>query len=111
MTSSYSVNYQLRAHKRDSFIEFIKSLLLTPFILASSTTDQAIVNERYLEVLGCVEDLIVSHIRMVKSGTPSMSRLSQIVPSIGGFFTPLPLKSAFLEQDIKRGITGKSIIL
>ncbi|KAG0038093.1 IMP 5'-nucleotidase [Podila clonocystis] len=33
MTSSYRINYQLRAHKRDPLIEFIKGLLLTPFIL------------------------------------------------------------------------------
>ncbi|KAF9585388.1 IMP 5'-nucleotidase [Lunasporangiospora selenospora] len=33
MTSAYRINYQLRAHKRDPLIEFIKSLLLTPFIL------------------------------------------------------------------------------
>ncbi|KAJ2742275.1 IMP 5'-nucleotidase, partial [Coemansia sp. BCRC 34490] len=35
MTSHYKVNYHLRAHKRDSFIEFIKGLLLTPFVLHS----------------------------------------------------------------------------
>ncbi|KAF9160141.1 IMP 5'-nucleotidase [Mortierella sp. AD011] len=33
MTSSYRINYQLRAHKRDPLIEFIKGLLLTPFVL------------------------------------------------------------------------------
>jgi IMP and pyridine-specific 5'-nucleotidase len=33
MSSLYRVNYQLRAHKRDNFIEFIKSMLLTPFVL------------------------------------------------------------------------------
>ncbi|KAG0231484.1 IMP 5'-nucleotidase [Actinomortierella wolfii] len=35
MTSAYRINYQLRAHKRDPLIEFIKGLLLTPFILHS----------------------------------------------------------------------------
>ncbi|KAG0318885.1 IMP 5'-nucleotidase [Dissophora globulifera] len=33
MTSSYRINYQLRAHKRDPLIEFIKGLLLAPFVL------------------------------------------------------------------------------
>jgi hypothetical protein len=36
MTSRYQVNYQLRSHKRDQFIEFIKTLLLTPFVLVSA---------------------------------------------------------------------------
>lgn len=35
MTSRYTVNYHLTAHKRDAFIEFIKSLLRTPFVLHS----------------------------------------------------------------------------
>ncbi|KAF9160943.1 IMP 5'-nucleotidase, partial [Actinomortierella ambigua] len=35
MTSAYRINYQLRAHKRDPLIEFIKGLLLTPFVLHS----------------------------------------------------------------------------
>jgi IMP and pyridine-specific 5'-nucleotidase len=33
MTSVYRINYQLRAHKRDALIEFIKSMLLSPFVL------------------------------------------------------------------------------
>ncbi|KAI9599371.1 hypothetical protein BDF19DRAFT_3530 [Syncephalis fuscata] len=33
MTSVYRINYQLRAHKRDALIEFIKSMMLTPFVL------------------------------------------------------------------------------
>ncbi|RKP24747.1 hypothetical protein SYNPS1DRAFT_6326, partial [Syncephalis pseudoplumigaleata] len=33
MTSVYRINYHLRAHKRDALIEFIKSMLLTPFVL------------------------------------------------------------------------------
>jgi IMP and pyridine-specific 5'-nucleotidase len=36
MSSNYRINYHLRAHKRDAFIEFIKSLLLTPFVLRSN---------------------------------------------------------------------------
>lgn len=33
MTSIYSINYHLKQHKRDPFIEFIKSMLMNPFIL------------------------------------------------------------------------------
>lgn len=65
MTSLYSINYQLKAHKRDAFIEFIKSLLLTPFILGSSIENPASVIDRYLEILGCVEELIVNHVCII----------------------------------------------
>ena len=36
-----------------------------------------------------------------------MSRLSQLVPSIGHFFTPLPLQESFLLNDKKRSLSGR----
>ena len=41
MSSRYAVNYQLRQHKRDQLIEFIKTLLLTLFVLRAPA-DQAL---------------------------------------------------------------------
>eukprot|EP00158_Paraphelidium_tribonemae_P003221 Partr_v1_DN25973_c1_g1_i2_m68481 len=70
MSSRYSNNYYLRSHKRDQFIEFIKSLLLTPFILSSSGSaeqqnlDNKVISsnlDRYLDVLKHLETLIEDH--------------------------------------------------
>ena len=33
MTSRYRVEYALKSHRRDEFIEWIKGLLATPFVL------------------------------------------------------------------------------
>lgn len=37
MSSIYRVNYQMRPHRRDTFVEFIKALLLNPFILHAAS--------------------------------------------------------------------------
>ena len=111
MSSSYRAHYHLRAHKRDYFIEFIKSLLLTPFILhsypsiAESSTVVVDTDQSYGQVLKCVEELIDNHIQNTLHSQPS--RLSQLCPSIGHFFTPLPLYSAFMKNDKKRSISGR----
>ncbi|KAH6562143.1 hypothetical protein BASA50_003086 [Batrachochytrium salamandrivorans] len=135
MSSLYSINYHLRAHKRDTFIEFIKSLLLTPFVLntrveaaadaaavavaaaatatAGPVTDVATLDShppnitQYLEILECVENLVKNHIIHSNNGMPELSRLSHLVPNIGRFFTPLPLKDTFLEQSNIRSIAGR----
>ncbi|KAI8910750.1 IMP-specific 5-nucleotidase [Entophlyctis helioformis] len=131
MSSLYSVNYHLRAHKRDGFIEFIKSLLLTPFVLHTrpGAPDQTAHDlycehqpaapdspdgsrptstlDRYLEILGCVEDLIVDHLLHTKTDLPELSRLSSLVPTIGRFFTPLPLRASFLTLNAERSIAGR----
>ncbi|KAJ3400763.1 IMP 5'-nucleotidase, partial [Chytridiales sp. JEL 0842] len=171
------------AHKRDAFIEFIKSLLLTPFILhtrprssrptstslsardaknpedlqqifstspplrrsvpdisvlsmglgntelnppdlqrtltlnsvgavdlPSTTTSKDENLERYCEVLDAVEALIVDHILHQNSGLPELSRLSQLVPGIGRFFTPLPLRKSFIENDKYRSIASRRYV-
>ncbi|KAJ1562739.1 IMP 5'-nucleotidase [Cladochytrium tenue] len=159
--SLYSTTYHLRAHKRDGFIEFVKALLLTPFILHTrpissrptssslaaksssasaqpavastlyrSPTEAALVGPdpaaaaaagfevesapdgdanvaRYCEVLECIEALIMDHMAHQSSGLPELSRLTQLVPSVGTFFTPLPLRDSFLEINKKRSIAGR----
>ncbi|KAI9207678.1 IMP-specific 5-nucleotidase [Polychytrium aggregatum] len=139
MSSAYAVNYHLRAHKRDTFIEFIKSLLLNPFVLhtrikdpdhsawsplgppgtiqalqAAQTTQTTQTGsgldrdlDRYCEVLECIEELIVDHIHNHEQGHPELSRLVQLVPSIGRFYTPLPLKTAFLKVNKARAIAAR----
>ncbi|TPX64465.1 hypothetical protein SpCBS45565_g05838 [Spizellomyces sp. 'palustris'] len=135
MTSLYSINYHTRAHKRDAFIEFIKSLLLTPFVLHtrpqsatgalpedSNFTNSARKDdcdggpegdknvERYSEILFCVEELILDHIRHQDNKLAELSRLSILVPSIGRFFTPLPLKDSFIKQDAKRSMAARRFV-
>ncbi|KAJ8330454.1 IMP 5'-nucleotidase [Batrachochytrium dendrobatidis] len=133
MSSLYSINYHLRAHKRDTFIEFIKSLLLTPFVLntrvdaaadaaaiaiSSQGSDNLITLDasedvhsssmaRYLEIFECIEDLVKIHIMHSNNGMPELSRLSHLVPNIGRFFTPLPLRETFLEQSPLRSIAAR----
>ncbi|KAI8918418.1 IMP-specific 5-nucleotidase [Powellomyces hirtus] len=133
MTSLYSINYHTRAHKRDAFIEFIKSLLLTPFVLhtrpstaseeygasGSKLGDKRTANkevekdanvERYCEILQCVEELIADHMAHQEQDLLELSRLSTLVPSIGRFFTALPLKEGFMRQDAKRSIAARRFV-
>ena len=104
MTSLYDLNYQLRTHKRDSFIDFIKSLLLSPFILSDNK------EERYLEVLESIERLIEKHYDAAKVGEEQHSELKRFVPKIGLFFTKLPLTRAFPYVNEMRAITGRKMV-
>jgi IMP and pyridine-specific 5'-nucleotidase len=64
MTSLYRINYQLRAHKRDPLIEFIKAVLLTPFVLHAKPSEgdkdsSAEANRlAYADIMANVEELI-----------------------------------------------------
>ncbi|KAJ2401917.1 IMP 5'-nucleotidase [Coemansia sp. RSA 2559] len=128
MTSQYRVNYHLRAHKRDSFIEFIKGLLLTPFVLhllpqatapeagaapqasiATADPDAAAQANaaRFREIFGSIEALVNEHRHFEATGIPTHSRLAKMVPSIGSFFTHLPLAEAFTRIDLKNKISAR----
>lgn len=137
MTSRYRVEYALKAHKRDELIEWIKSLLAVPFVLhADIENHQQDVSKlyandnhhyleehdgwlerncetRYLEVFEDVEKL-VDNTRALDAlqGDESLlrSRLRQLVPSVGRFFTRLPLKDAFLIEDAKRRISKRRLV-
>ncbi|KAJ2791355.1 IMP 5'-nucleotidase [Coemansia linderi] len=111
MTSQYRVNYHLRAHKRDSLIEFIKGMLLTPFVLHSQPTNaQTHVTEnaqRFSEIFSSIEHLIQEHRSFTRQGIPTYSRLAKLVPSIGTFFTPLPLQQAFERVNAQDKISAR----
>ena len=104
MTSLYGINYQLKAHKRDPFIEFIKSLLLTPFMLNQSS--QSSLSDIFFNI----ELLVNDHIQHCLQGTAALSRLHQLVPSIGLFFTSLPLRDAFIHVDLTRSISSRTVV-
>ncbi|KAI9663337.1 MAG: IMP 5'-nucleotidase [Alyxoria varia] len=117
MTTRYRVEYALKTHRRDQFIEWIKGLLAVPFVLHSQPTtvfedteeDAATVNtavRRYGEIMLDVEALITDHL----SNASNRSKLKLLVPSVGKFFTPLALHEAFLYQDSKRRISSRRFV-
>lgn len=70
MTSRYRVEYHLKSHRRDELIEWIKGLLVVPFVLVraqpSATNDETenqenSVRDRYANVFADVEGLIADH--------------------------------------------------
>jgi IMP and pyridine-specific 5'-nucleotidase len=66
--------------------------------------------ERYAQIMQDVEELINDHIRHQKSGVPTASKLKLLVPSIGTFFTSLPLQDAFRWQDARRCISSRRFV-
>jgi IMP and pyridine-specific 5'-nucleotidase len=97
-------------------------LLAVPFVLLSQPTavhessrpDVAAMavnaHGRYAQIMKDVEDLILDHIAHQRSGTAHASKLKLLVPSVGTFFTPLPLQDAFNYQDAKRCISSRRFV-
>ncbi|KZF22694.1 IMP-specific 5'-nucleotidase-like protein 1 [Xylona heveae TC161] len=122
MTTRYRVEYALKTHRRDQFIEWVKGLLAVPFVLHSQPTAifedrrqtvaqmAAIAHRRYAEIMGDVEELINDHIAHQNVGKQDRSKLKLLVPSVGTFFTPLPLKDAFIFQDAQRSISSRRFV-
>ncbi|KAF7865186.1 hypothetical protein EAF04_006163 [Stromatinia cepivora] len=122
MTTRYRVEYALKTHRRDQFIEWIKGLLAVPFVLHSQPTGvfesrngtigemAEIAHRRYAEIMQDVEDMIDDHIAHQKVGLGGQSKLKLLVPSIGTFFTRLPLADAFRYQDRKRFISSRRFV-
>ncbi|KAH6628694.1 IMP-specific 5-nucleotidase [Chaetomium tenue] len=124
MTTRYRVEYALKTHRRDQFIEWIKGLLAVPFVLYSqphgpinrqSMNDLAQTREeahrRYSEILRDVEVMIDDHIaHQHDAENPFPSKLKLLVPSIGPFFTRLPLEAGFKFQDHKRYISSRRFV-
>lgn len=148
MTSRYRVEYALKSHRRDEFIEWIKTLLACPFVLHADVESYNLAypslyevpdddkdsrfkqheidvaqdcQRRYLEIFKDVEQLIDHTILMdqlndqqQKTLYPNprytLSRLRNLVPSIGRFFTKLPLSEAFLVEDERRGISKRRLV-
>ncbi|KAK4125101.1 imp-specific 5'-nucleotidase-like protein [Parathielavia appendiculata] len=124
MTTRYRVEYALKTHRRDQFIEWIKGLLAVPFVLYSQphgsfdrqnqsslaqTREEA--HRRYSEILRDVEAMIDDHIaHQNDTENPFPSKLKLLVPSIGPFFTRLPLEAAFKFQDRKRYISSRRFV-
>ncbi|KHO00945.1 IMP-specific 5'-nucleotidase 1 [Metarhizium album ARSEF 1941] len=137
MTTRYRVEYALKTHRRDQFIEWVKGLLAVPFVLYSQPTgvlgDDASVakmaeeaHRRYAEIMRDVEMMIDDHISRQKQNQtqsqalgggvaaslagPLPSKLGMLVPTAGPFFTRLPLEAAFKYQDRKRYISSRRYV-
>lgn len=141
MTSRYRVEYALKSHRRDEFIEWIKGLLAPTFVLHTDLENDdtplgspkefneheehlllrenllaADCQKRYEEIFKDVENLIANCIRVDELSCPSdpgpvsRCRLRQLVPSLGRFFTPLPLAEAFLIEDGRRLISMRRFV-
>ncbi|KAI0389215.1 IMP-specific 5-nucleotidase [Xylariaceae sp. FL0594] len=122
MTTRYRVEYALKTHRRDQFIEWIKGLLAVPFVLYSQPTGVFESNgisvaqmseeahRRYAEIMRDVEVLIDDHIAHQANLNHIPSKLKLLVPPIGNFFTRLPLEAAFKFQDKKRYISSRRFV-
>ncbi|KAI1818515.1 IMP-specific 5-nucleotidase [Poronia punctata] len=122
MTTRYRVEYALKTHRRDQFIEWIKGLLAVPFVLYSQPTGVFEPNgisiaqmseeahRRYAEIMRDVEVLINDHIAHQANLHNIPSKLKLLVPPIGNFFTRLPLEAAFKFQDRKRYISSRRFV-
>ncbi|KAF3359696.1 Chromatin structure-remodeling complex subunit RSC2 [Verticillium dahliae VDG1] len=120
MTTRYRVEYALKTHRRDQFIEWIKGLLAVPFVLYSQPTGVLDANgtslartaeeahRRYAEIMRDVELMIDDHITLQPNKVPS--KLTMLVPGVGPFFTRLPLEAAFNHQDRKRYISSRRYV-
>ncbi|KAI8201211.1 IMP-specific 5'-nucleotidase 1 [Colletotrichum sp. SAR 10_76] len=122
MTTRYRVEYALKTHRRDQFIEWIKGLLAVPFVLYSQPTGVFDTNttnvdrmreeahRRYAEIFRDVEHMIDDHIGRQNESNNLPSKLKMLVPSAGPFFTRLPLEAAFNHMDSKRYISSRRYV-
>ncbi|KAL7621184.1 IMP 5'-nucleotidase [Parahypoxylon ruwenzoriense] len=122
MTTRYRVEYALKTHRRDQFIEWVKGLLAVPFVLYSQPTgvyettgfnlgqmsEEA--HRRYAEIMRDIEVMIDDHITHQVDANRVPSKLKLLVPTIGNFFTRLPLEAAFKFQDRKRYISSRRFV-
>ncbi|CAM1501690.1 Fc.00g036740.m01.CDS01 [Cosmosporella sp. VM-42] len=121
MTTRYRVEYALKTHRRDQFIEWVKGLLAVPFVLYSQPTgvfgDGPNITQmaeeshrRYAEIMRDVEVMIDDHISRQNDESRFPSKLKMLVPTAGPFFTRLPLEAAFKYQDRKRYISSRRFV-
>ncbi|AJT87760.1 Isn1p [Saccharomyces cerevisiae YJM1129] len=135
MSSRYRVEYHLKSHRKDEFIDWVKGLLASPFVLHAvshegdynddlATTQR--VRSQYADIFKDIEGLIKDKIEFdsrnmsqdeIEDGASSQSlnilgqsRLNLLVPSIGTFFTELPLEQAFLWEDSQRAISARRMV-
>ncbi|KAK3679369.1 IMP 5'-nucleotidase [Recurvomyces mirabilis] len=65
---------------------------------------------RYCQIMQDIEELVNDHILQSRNEQGSISKLKLLVPSVGLFFTPLPLQDAFRYQDAQRRISSRRFV-
>lgn len=101
--SSRRRNYLLTPHRRDGLIEWMKSMLMHSFVLDAA--------ESYADTFLHFEVLIEEHRLHMQSNTNDLpSRLKQLVPTVGTFHTPLPLRKAYIAYNMKYALTKRKHI-
>ncbi|QEU58843.1 Isn1 [Kluyveromyces lactis] len=115
MSSRYRVEYNLKVHKKDAFIEWIKGLLAVPFVLQAGTDSGAErTYKQYCSIFSDIENLVSQKIeienRRRELGSLEEARLDQLVPQVGTFFTHLPLVEAFEVQNRRRAICSRKMV-
>ena len=115
--SSRRRNYMLQPHRRDGLIEWMKHMLQHSFVLDA-------LDQTAPETFRHFEELIEEHrewTRLVNESTLSsttaafqtkgvnsrLSKLRQLVPTVGVFHTNLPLRRAFKAYDDKYKVTAR----
>ena len=93
--SSRRRNYMLKRHRRDGMFEFFREMLNHSFVLDAMSESAATTWSHF-------EELINEH-----RADPTTSRLSEIVPTLGDFFTHLPLRKAWDEYDAKYHVSHR----
>mmetsp|Transcript_1756 Transcript_1756/g.4037 ORF Transcript_1756/g.4037 Transcript_1756/m.4037 type:complete len:511 (+) Transcript_1756:411-1943(+) len=101
--SSRRRNYLLTPHRRDGLVEWMKEMLMHSFVLDCLEDTGADTFEHF-------ETLIEEHRKLEDEGSDRPSRLKQLVPTVGSFKTPLPLRQAFTLYNEKHKITKRKHI-
>lgn len=118
--------------RRDELIDWIRGLLTTPFVLhahlqpAGDITDARLrqyqrslavadTRKRYATIWFDIEAVVSDHRRhrreLTESGAPkTLSKLQLLVPTVGDFFTELPLRDAFILVDQYRYISARRFV-
>lgn len=66
--------------------------------------------KQYAAIMADLEAMIENQIMNDRLGTPDLAKIRHLVPSVGTFFTPLPLREAFYVQDAKRAISARRLV-
>ena len=88
----------LKRHRRDGMFEFFREMLNHSFVLDAMTESAANTWSHF-------EQLINEH-RLNRE----TSRLAELVPTAGDFFTPLLLRSAWNEYDSKYCVSNRRYV-
>ena len=96
--SSRRRNYMLKRHRRDLLFEWMRDMLNHSFVLDA-------MKESAHNTWKHFEDLIQEYRR-----NPVGSRLNQMVPSVGSFFTPLYLARAWSAYDARYRVSARRFV-